>query len=221
MRVNSVNNNQNQQNFGFKVKSVHLKNADGTRMLRPNENGEKFLFVAGKRDLYVTDVLSMVTKWVRDGIQELQEDIKNRQLGNYLFRGTTERPRIDHDFYRHFQFGVHKNGENYTLVSYQRHMLDPETRKGLKVEDWGVDPKEPKKPYEGRIIGSRIVHFDEPEFLTTTKIVEIEPENTEELAELKAMHTQMAENIAPFKEHYKKITGRELPEDYMIDDRVL
>jgi hypothetical protein len=220
MRVNSINNNQKQQNFGFKVKSVHLKSADGTKVLRPNEYGEKLILLYEK-DLFASDALIEARKMVQEGVQDLKHHIANKRIGRFLFRGTSEKPRIDDDFYRHMQFAVQKDGENYTLISYVRQMLDPETRKELKLEDWGVDPKEPKKPYEGRIIGRRTVHFNEPDYLTTTKIVEIEPENTEELAELKQMHAQMAENIAPFNEHYKNVTRRELPEEYMIDGRVL
>lgn len=199
MRINAVNNNQNQQNFGFKIKSVHLKSADGTKVLPVvDKNGEKLLFAYGSTDLFVTEALTNARKMVTDALYDLQGKI----VDNFFFRGTPKQLRVEDVFNRSMQFAVKKDGDDYTLVSYTKHILDSEDKQTLKIEDWGTDP-------------------EESELLTTTKIVEIEPENQQELAELQQMHTKMADSIAPFRARYEYVFDMEFDESWRIDDRVL
>lgn len=202
MRVSAINNNQNQQNFGFKVKSVHLKSANRPDPLKLSEEGKKLLFPADKIDLFVTDTLTIVRDFIQTGIQNLKHNTTNNLVGRFLFKGTPEKPILEDLRPPSKQFAIQKDGENYTLIAYIKHVLDSGARKGLNIEEWGVDSKESKN-------------------LTVTKIVEIEPENTKDLEDLRKMHAQMAENITPFKDHYKKVTGKELPENYMIDSKAL
>lgn len=205
MRVNLVNNNQNLQNFGFKMKSIYLQSPDGTKILPvTDKEAQKLLFKFGNIDLFVKDALIGARILLYGAIKTLKMDIKSRKLGCFSFIKIHQKLKIETEGFHYNDFAIEKNGEKYTLTAYRKDMLNAKKRHELKIEDWANDSKEKSS-----------------EFLTTTKIVEIEPENEEELAELKQMHAQMAENIAPFKEHYKAVTGRELPEDYMIDGRAL
>lgn len=199
MRVNPVNNNQHQQNFGFKVKSVHIKSADGTKVLPINdEAAKKLLFFYGDTDGFIAKTLDQAKKIVLNALERL----KHGNVKEFFFRGTPEQPRVEDVLFRHVQFAVKKDGEDYTLVTYKRKMLDSEDRKTLKIEAWGVNP-------------------EESEFLTTTEIVEIESENQQELAELQQMHKQLADSLSPFRKRFKYVFEKDFDENLQIDGRVV
>ncbi len=198
MRINAVNN-QTQQNFGFKVKSVQVKSADGTKMLTVvDEKAKKLIFFYGDTDRFIANTLDSAREIVSLALNKLKQGI----VKEFFFRGTPEQPRVEDVFFRHVQFAVKKEGEDYTLVTYKRKMLDSQDRKALEAEHWGVDP-------------------EDPEFLTTTEIVEIAPDNTHEIAELQQMHSDMANSLTPFRERFKSVFGRDFDESLNLDYRVV